>query len=196
MIDLVHDVAEAYRELVFANSYPGDVVNIEAYVKHNQIETELSDALLLMAFMLLDAEVTFCIIDDADKEIANLIKRMTYSKEASCEKADFIFIRNTATTGEKQQALKNAKVGTLVDPHLSATIICEVDGLMKGNHYQLSGPGIDNVKQVQIQGFEEWHQIRAEKNKEFPIGIEIYLIDSAEQLMALPRTTMVTQGGK
>lgn len=196
MIDLVHDVAEAYRELVLANSYPGDVVNLEEYVKHNQIETELSRTLLLLAFMLLDAEVTFCVIDDADKEITHLIKRMTYSKEEAMEKADFIFIRRTASIKEKQEAFKTVKVGTLIDPHLSATIICEVEALSEGDSYRLLGPGIDGVKQVQIQGFEDWNLIRAEKNKEFPLGIEIYLVDAKEQLMALPRTTTVTQGGK
>jgi len=195
MIDLIHDVAEGYRKLVFATSYPGEIVSIRDNIANNTIKTSLNSELLLFAWMLLDAEVTFNVVGDSDAEITNLIQRLTYSKASNLDEADFIFIMKKASQSEKEVAVEKAKLGSLVDPHLSATIICEVSSVTTGEPKLLRGPGIESDKTIYMDAFDHWENLRGQKNKEFPLGIEMYFVDLQSFVLALPRTTQIVKGG-
>lgn len=191
MIDLVHDIANSYRLLIHANSYPGNVYSIQEFISNNSIDVPFFEPTLLFVYMLLDAEVTFAVVGDKDKEATHLISRLTFAKEIDIESADFIFILSTASETETEQAVKYAKIGTLIDPHNAATIICEVDSVTSGNEEILYGPGISGEKRVSLNMFKEWKKLRYKKNIEYPLGIEMYLIDKFGDILALPRTTQV-----
>lgn len=191
MIDLVHDVANVYRQLIKATGYPGDIVSIDAYSKNNLMEVPFSNHTLLFAYLLLDSEVTFHIVGDQTSHAVNKIMRLTYAKEATIESADYIFILLSASDEDITQCLESAKVGTLIDPHTSATLIIEVNSVTHGNAYTLHGPGINREKNLQINFLDTWHTIRAKKNEEYPLGIDLYFIDLKGDLLALPRTTQV-----
>lgn len=195
MIDLIHDVAEGYRKVVFASSYPGDIQSISDHVVNNTISPSLSSHMILFVYMLLDAEVTYCVMGDDKGEVTSLIGHLTYSKCVRVDEADFIFVLKEASIEDKISAIENSKVGTLVDPHLSATIVFEVSSVRQGLAYTLSGPGIEHSKEIYVDVFEGWEVIRNKKNKEFPLGIELYFTDKQGDILVLPRTTHVIQGG-
>ncbi|MBN2221970.1 MAG: phosphonate C-P lyase system protein PhnH [Vallitaleaceae bacterium] len=196
MIDRIHDVAKAYRKLVHACSYPGEKVSLTEYSKKNELHFGLSDALVLFAYMLLDAEVNFSVVGEGSNEITHQLMNLTYSKRADYYEADFILITKDAQETEVEDALSKVKVGSLVDPHLSATVIYEIDSLDEGIPYEIKGPGIKDCHTIHLQTSVEWNRIRKEKNKEFPLGIDLYFIDKKNQLLALPRTIQVIQGGE
>ncbi len=191
MIDIVHDIAGSYRELVEANSYPGNVVSLKKYIKNNTLDIPFQAATLLFVYMLLDSEVTFCVVGKEAEQASEFISKLTYAKRASLEEADYIFVLSTALDIEKIQAIKSSKAGTLVDPHNSATIICEAESVLSGETMTIVGPGIENEAQISMDFAAGWQKERVEKNLEFPMGIEMYFIDEKSKLLALPRTTIV-----
>lgn len=191
MIDLIHDVGEAYRQLVNANSYPGNVYNVAPYVEKSIDMPDMLATTQLMCLMLLDAEVSFAVVGESSKDVVAFMTKFTYAKQTTVNKADFIFILKTASIQQKQEAVKQAQIGTLIDPHESATIICEVDSVTKGDGYCFSGPGIKDETRVNVSIFDQWNTILSEKNIEFPLGIELYLVDENDDIMALTRTTQV-----
>ena len=58
-------------------------------------------------------------------------------------------------------------------------------------HLTLEGPGIANTENVEIAGSEYWMDARAEANKEYPLGVDMILIDRQSNIMCLPRTTII-----
>lgn len=190
MINLVHDIVRSYRNLIDANSYPGDVYSFTEFIKNNSINVPFYKETLLFVYMLLDAEVTFAVIGDENNKACDLISQLTYAKTVDIEAADFIFILSKAEDDEKEKAIRNAKIGTLIDPHLSATIICEVKSVKDGKSETIYGPGIKGEKQIRIS-YENWNKVRYQKNLEYPLGIEMYFVDEDGDILALPRTTQV-----
>lgn len=194
MIDLVHDIGGSYRELVNANSYPGEVRSIAKYENKMTLELPFYKGIASFIYMLLDAEVTYAVVGNEEEGAASeLISRLTYGKAVEVHQADFIFILSSASQMAKQSAFEQAKVGTLIDPHLSATLICEVDCVNKGRAYDLNGPGIYEINTIYLDFFEGWSKIRQVKNKEFPLGIDMIFIDEDSNLLALPRTTQLKE---
>ena len=55
----------------------------------------------------------------------------------------------------------------------------------------LTGPGIkkENYMQVKIKG--DWLGEREKKNIEYPLGIDMILLDEESNVMCLPRTTQI-----
>ncbi len=191
MIDLVHDVGEGYRQLVNANSYPGRVYDVSRQAD-KAIETNLFyKATQLLIFMLLDSEVSFAVVGEKSKEAAALISKYTFSKETELDQADFIFILNPASEDAYERAIVNAKAGTLIDPHHAATLIVETASVSAGLPYRLRGPGIPGEKDINMAAYFSWEALRAKKNAEYPLGIEMYFVDTQSNIMALPRTTIV-----
>ena len=95
---------------------------------------------------------------------------------------------------EKQlikDVFNEAKRGTLTNPQQSATILIETDYLSNGNQLTLEGPGIELTENVEIAGSEFWMTERARAVEEYPLGIDIILIDQNSNIMCLPRTTNI-----
>jgi alpha-D-ribose 1-methylphosphonate 5-triphosphate synthase subunit PhnH len=191
MINIVHDVVGSYRQLIEANSYPGKINSFSQYIKKNTIITPFYHTTLLFVYMLLDSEVSFCVVGEKSEQSSKLISKLTYAKQTSVELADFIFILSSADDEQINDTIIKAKIGDLIDPHKSATLICEVESVTKGAGYTISGPGIKNEERMNIDFCKDWAQLRQEKNKEFPLGIEMYFVDENSDILALPRTTQM-----
>jgi alpha-D-ribose 1-methylphosphonate 5-triphosphate synthase subunit PhnH len=191
MLDMVHDIQTAYRKLIDSMSKPGTISDLaEEAGKLEQLEGYLP-ATYIAARMLLDTEVTFKVVSKREKEMALALSQSTYAKEVELEEADFIFILSDAEPSDFIGALQTAKIGELQDPHSSATIIIETAGLSGGTKLLLSGPGIQTTDKAEIQVTWEWIAIRAERNIEFPLGLDLIFTDSSHRMLALPRTTQV-----
>ncbi|MZQ85714.1 phosphonate C-P lyase system protein PhnH [Paenibacillus sp. 5J-6] len=191
MLDMVHDIQTAYRKLIDSMSKPGTISDLsEEAGKLEQLEGYLP-ATYIAARMLLDTEVTFKVVSKREKEMALALSQSTYAKEVELEEADFIFILSDAEPSDFIGALQSAKIGELQDPHSSATIIIETAGLSGGTMLLLSGPGIQTTAKAEIQVTYDWIDIRAERNIEFPLGLDLIFTDSSHRMLALPRTTQV-----
>jgi alpha-D-ribose 1-methylphosphonate 5-triphosphate synthase subunit PhnH len=196
-LDIVHDVQQAYRRLVTATSFPGRIVDIGAEAAKVDLDSDLPRPFLLLAIMLLDAEVGSFIASERADRHARLLSQLTYSRTAPAEGAAFLFLAQGAWAAAPA-AIDRASVGTLVDPHRGATIVLEVRDLGSppvgsGNTHSLvlTGPGIETATTILVDGPDGWVEARARKNAEFPLGIDFILVTAEGRMASLPRTTQL-----
>ncbi|MFD9625146.1 phosphonate C-P lyase system protein PhnH [Peribacillus muralis] len=194
-LDVVHDIQTVYRKLVTVTSRPGISVVLEREAKTLDIQMECLSSTILLARTVLDPEVTFKVISKAEEAVSRMINQLTYSKPVDLSEADFIFILQDASDEQMKEALNMAKVGNLLNPHESAMIILEVPDVTKGVSMILSGPGIQKESFISLPNVSAWLGARNEKNKEFPLGIDMYFVDQQDRLIALPRTTQIKGNG-
>lgn len=189
-LDLVHDIQGVYRKVLNAMANPGVIENIDGKDKVD-IDIESYNSTFLVMIMLLDGEVTFNIVSKKKIEISKLISQITYAKARELEEADYVFILEDATDEKLAEVYEKTKLGDLVNPNKSATIIAEVNCIEYGDDIELRGPGIKECNKISVNINKNWIDTRAEKNKEYPLGIDAIYIDKSGNLIGLPRTTQV-----
>ena len=122
------------------------------------------------------------------------IQQLTYAKKASIVQADYIFLTQEVSAAKVCEVIAEAKKGTLLNPHASATLFIEVADLGASNNAErmfIKGPGIKGEKTISAFGANNWLQAREIKNAEFPLGIDMFFLDTAGNILALPRTTRI-----
>lgn len=190
-LDYVHDIQGAYREVLTCMSRPGRIGSIEPYSRKVDLELHFSKALFMMMAMLLDGEVTFAIVSPRAEEASRLTNQLTYGKCTGFAEADYIFVLADADPKLIEQAFQQAKVGDLIDPHKSATMILEAQELSDQPELNLTGPGIETKSSVGVSMKASWLLEREKKNREYPLGIDMIFIDGQAHVMCLPRTTQI-----
>ena len=146
--DAVFDSQKVYRLVLEAMSNPGRVVRLNEYT------------ILSVAMTLLDNEVSFCVC--GNPALSEEIATLTLAKREALETADFIFVCNP---DELKNAIERAKCGTLADPHKSATVIIQGNGLEK-----------DAIA------------LRDAQNYEYPQGIDLIFITDGGELSGICRS--------
>lgn len=194
-LDIVHDLQSVYRKMVDSMSRPGLISDLRKEAALVEAETikGCSASLLLVALTLFDQEVSFKVFSPQADSVSKTINQLTYAKPAETKKADYLLILKDAEKGSLEEAIINAQPGTLKNPHTSATIIVEVDSVTSGEALLLKGPGIHTTELISLDINENWLESRQEKNKEYPLGIDLIFIDQNHQLISLPRTTQITR---
>ena len=190
-IDIVHDTQEVFRTILHCMSRPGTIKSIVEVSEQEEQREFCPNSIFLSAMTLLNAEVRFHVIGENAASIEALFSAYTLSKATDLYKADYIFIMQDAQQQFVHDVFTEAKKGTLVDPQQSATVIIETESLTNEHHLVLEGPGIANKENVEITASEYWMVARAEANKEYPLGVDMVLIDRKSNVMCLPRTTII-----
>ncbi|MDQ1000550.1 alpha-D-ribose 1-methylphosphonate 5-triphosphate synthase subunit PhnH [Neobacillus niacini] len=194
-LDIVHDLQSVYRKLVDSTSRPGLISDLrkEAALVEEEDKNSCSASVLLVAQTLFDQEVSFKVFSPQADSVSKTINQLTYAKPTEAKKADFLLILQDAEKGCFEEAINHAKVGTLKNPHKSAFLIVEAKSVTSGEALLLKGPGIHTTELIHMDVNETWVESRQEKNKEYPLGIDLIFIDQHHQLIALPRTTQITR---
>lgn len=163
-----------FRHLMQAMAYPGSIHKLH----HDSQQTKPHRAILAM---LLDAETSLC---DLDEQLPKQDWLMLQAHPEDVSRADYILC-----DGARPTAL-SPRLGELSSPELSATLLLTVDNLQHGdNSVRLHGPGIKDPITIQPRGLHlQWWQQRARWSTDFPLGIDMILVDK-DSLMCLPRTT-------
>lgn len=187
--DMVFDVQKAFRKLVNAFSYPGDIVSLKDEVQYMEHDWSCYPATRVLMHMLLDTDTSFALASD-DPKLPIQFTNMTYCPCVAYDEAAYIFVSGTHDIA-LHEIITKAQEGTLKDPHLGATIIIECEELTQKEQYCLKGPGIKERKAIGIKMKEEWLLSRNEKNKEFPLGIDMIFVDRYHHVMAIPRTSRI-----
>ncbi|MFJ7933967.1 phosphonate C-P lyase system protein PhnH [Sporosarcina sp. NPDC096371] len=191
VIDVVHDTQEVFRTILHCMSRPGTIKNIgEIGEQHGQQEA-CRDSTFLSAMTLLDAEVSFHVVGENTAPIEAYLSAHTLAKVAELQVADYLFIMNNASALDISEAFHQSKKGTLTNPQQSATIIIETEKLSNEPGLALQGPGIETSETVHITASQVWMGERAKANQEYPLGVDMIVIDQQSNLMCLPRTTMI-----
>ena len=108
------------------------------------------------------------------------------------EKAAYVLMTKSVNTA-LPSVIEQVGGGTLEDPQLGATLSVECDALKGDGELVMKGPGIENSARCQIEIQADWIEARTEKNAEFPLGVDLIFVDSAGQILCLPRTTQINK---
>ncbi|MGL4762821.1 MAG: phosphonate C-P lyase system protein PhnH [Sarcina sp.] len=185
-IELVHFMQESYRRILDSMSRPAKVNKLDEI--KSPIDFNFGSFIIMRVF--LDTETKFHIVCDNKDLNSEKIAMITKASEGSIENSDFIFV-GIDKQKELPFIIENARKGTLVDPHLGATIICEVDEILLGKRFSVSGPGVNGDEIVSLPISEFWKSEREEAISDYPRGIDLIFVDKSGQIIAVPRTTKV-----
>lgn len=191
----VHDIQSAYRKVVNSISRPGLISDLSEEASKVDFIPESYPSTWILARMLLDTEATFKIYSERETRISQMFNQLTYANSVETEQADFIFVLHDAAHGNICEALLKAKTGDLINPHASAMVIVEAGEISNESGLRWTGPGIQEESFVRIPSASQWVQTRAEKNAEYPLGIDMMFINQIHQLLCLPRTTQILNQG-
>ena len=191
IIDAVHDTQAIFRTILYCMSRPGTIESI-ADIGHQSESQELCyDSTLLSAMTLLDAEVSFHVVGENAPLIEAFLSAYTLSTVAELHEADYLFVTKCTNREVIHDVFNQAKKGTLTNPQQSATIIMETEKLSNDPQLTLRGPGIATTENVQIVASELWIGKREGANQEYPLGVDMIIIDPQNNMMCLPRTTTI-----
>lgn len=187
-LDPVHDLQRAFRKLVTAYSFPGRLADLSAEAEGLEPPAGWPALMPVLAWMLLDAETSFhC----ADPVLGDRLAMVSFSARRPLGEADFAFCAGSGP--DFGLALERAKAGSLADPHLSATVVASADFSEAQPLYKLTGPGIETSALCRIGLAPGWLGLREGRNREFPLGLDLILVDAGHRLLALPRSVRVEE---
>ncbi len=186
---IFHSTQQAFRKVLEALSFPGKINLVDECP--NDMSPLISQT-ALVCLTLLDSEVTFH-VDEENSLITKTIHAYTGCHMTDASSADFMILPLSSSNEAILNKLNQAKIGDLVRPHKSATIILEVESLMSGYKFELKGPGIKETNQLNCTISPSIIKKRNEMNAEYPLGIDMILIDRHGNVVGLPRTTRMTE---
>jgi len=192
-LDLVHDIQNAYRKTLDSMSRPGLINNFRNLVDKIELEIGCFDSTFVLVLMLFDTEVKFKVCSQREAEMAKLINQLTYAKATEVESADYILVLKDALPEDVEEAFKRAYPGNLLDPHQAATIVLEADSVSNDRVLTLTGPGIEKESYIKVKTTASWVDLRADKNSEYPLGIDLIITDPEDNILCLPRTTQISK---
>ena len=192
-LDLVHDVQTAYRKVLDCVSKPGTINSLQPESEKLELPLACYKATLLLMLMFLDTEVSFHVLGHHHEKTARYISQLTYAKVAPLSDADFVFVLRERNPHDFTRAVSASRLGDLINPHRSATVVVEVETITPSKELALTGPGIQDENHVAIVTDTDFVPLRADKNVEYPLGIEMCFIDDSHNLLILPRTTTITR---
>ncbi|MDR3540554.1 MAG: phosphonate C-P lyase system protein PhnH [Desulfosporosinus sp.] len=192
-LDLVHDIQNAYRKTLDSMSRPGLINNFRNLVDKLEMEIGCLDSTFILVQMLFDTEVKFNVCSKREAIMAKLINQLTYAKATEVESADYILVLKDALPEDVAKVFKRAYPGNLLDPHQAATIVLEADSVSNDWELTLTGPGIEKESHIKVKTTSDWVDLRADKNSEYPLGIDLIITDPQNNILCLPRTTQISK---
>jgi alpha-D-ribose 1-methylphosphonate 5-triphosphate synthase subunit PhnH len=188
--DEVFDAQRHFRVLLDAMARPGEIAVLDG-VDINP-PGSLHPAGALIGLALFDRDVEFH-VDGSRREAEEYLALNTAARPGDAAQADFLFLEGN----RPGPALEAARVGDPRYPEEGATAIIQVEkisslSLPGGWKMALSGPGVDGETTVFIAGLDPAVlEELAEKNAEFPTGVDAMLTAPDGTLLCLPRTTRI-----
>ena len=187
-LETVHFMQESYRNILNSMSRPSKVTTLDEI--SSPLNFNFGSFIIMRVF--LDTETKFHIVCENIDMNSEKIEMLTKASEGIVEESDFIFI-----SLEKQSILpliiNESRKGTLIDPHLGATIVCEVEEVFLGKRFRVSGAGINGEEVVSLPISEFWVNERANAISDYPRGIDLIFVDKSGRILSIPRTTKISK---
>ena len=182
--DPVLDAQASFRAILAAMSRPGRIQRIEAHINP---PAPLSSAAAAALLSLADADTPLWL--DAGEELGDWLRFHCGAPiTAEIGTARFVLACGPAPS------LASLDAGTDEDPQLGATMILQVAGLMAGDGWRLTGPGIQHEHRLRVLGAPaDFLAAWARNNAIFPRGVDV-LLCAGDSIAALPRGVMIAEG--
>lgn len=191
--DVVRATQHIYRRLVDAMSHPGQLWQLIPH-PHTSIEQNPNPTWIASVLLtLVDHEMTLHVVQSADStDLRNIMTRRTRATEVPISEADFVAAEIASFDAETSTGMKR---GTFDYPDDGATLVLQVESLTAsgGPSIALTGPG---VKGELIRPLGDlttgFIAARNEVTHDYPLGIDVIVVDRRGLVMALPRTTSIS----
>lgn len=180
---------KTFRALMDAMARPGSIQIIDGI---KTAPEALGPTMSAVALSLVDHETTIHLDrrlgDDADVR-AFLAFHTSAPRTSECANADFALVSD----GLAMPDLAAFKAGTNAYPDRSTTLLIGISGFHSGRRYILSGPGIDGIATVSLDGARADLAEQLSANRQlFPCGVDV-IFCAAGEIMALPRSTRISE---
>ena len=202
--------ATTFRCLLDSMARPGKINQLEyphfleeppsLYVQTRATDTSVNLYALSAMLTLLDREVTFAVAADGHwlshtSPIVQWLLLRSGSTLTPPESTLFAFFCQGRSNGLITQLSR----GTQLEPESSATTFYCVGQLTDRPEenldwltLELTGPGIERMHRVSVTGLDRSEiQLINLTHQGYPLGIDVYLIDSLGRCIGLPRTTSI-----
>lgn len=190
--DTVFDAQQHFRLLLDSMSRPGKIN------KFPEIDifppTGLSQAAALTGFALLNTDTNFFIAGSNQTDIAEYLLVNTGAKHAELPLAEYIFIPE----GYYDSNLGETQMGTATYPEDSATLIVSVghisyEAFENSTSLTLKGPGVNGETVAFVSEINtELLDFVLERNGEYPLGSDLIITDSSNNILCVPRSNKFT----
>ncbi|MBV6624682.1 MAG: phosphonate C-P lyase system protein PhnH [Rivularia sp. (in: Bacteria)] len=173
---------QIFRQLLSCTSLPGTIADLSMYLGE-------STALIGVLATFLDNTVT---LHDVNELVSDSNRRFLNSSNATLSEARFI----VADAAIPPTPDFSPNLGTLDSPEFGATVILKGQQVGSGElSLNLTGAGIPSqggkLWRLFLKGFhQDWFVRRQELVSNFPLGIDLILVD-AVRVAVIPRTTNV-----
>jgi alpha-D-ribose 1-methylphosphonate 5-triphosphate synthase subunit PhnH len=182
--DPVLDAQSSFRAILEAMSRPGRIQRIEACITPPApLCTAAAAALLSLA----DADTPLWL--DAGEVVAEWLRfHCGAPMTDDIGTARFVMACGTAPS------LAALDIGTDEDPQLGTTLILQVAGLIAGDGWRLTGPGIQHEHRLRVLGAPaDFTAAWARNHTLFPRGVDV-LLCAGDSIAALPRSVTIAEG--
>jgi alpha-D-ribose 1-methylphosphonate 5-triphosphate synthase subunit PhnH len=134
-------------------------------------------------------------LDERMSESSDVLKWLKFHTGAPVIQDSSIASFALIADGAALPAFERFALGSNEYPDRSTTVILQVESLDAGRAFELRGPGIDGVAtlRVAIRPDDLFERLRINEAL-FPRGIDVVLV-ADEAIVAIPRTTRVTNKG-
>ena len=182
--DPVLDAQASFRAILEAMSRPGRIQKIDARITPPAPLCSAAGAALLS---LADADTPLWLdVGDTVAEWLRFHSGAPITPDIGA--ARFVVVCGAAPS------LDSLDIGTDEDPQLGATLILQVAGLVAGDGWRLTGPGIQHEHRLRVLGAPaDFVAAWARNQALFPRGIDV-LLCAGDSIAALPRSVMITEG--
>jgi alpha-D-ribose 1-methylphosphonate 5-triphosphate synthase subunit PhnH len=191
--DAVHDVQGAFRTLLKAFTFPGRLFDLTGPATRlaSLVQTSTTPpALLAAAATLIDSETSYWV--SGDPRVVQFLVEWSSKVSVAPEEAAFLLLSEYSDAA-LSACLGLASTGTLVDPHLGATVLVGLTNLAEGDPFTLTGPGLEHPLTINLPTGKTWPEVRNQRVVEFPLGLDLAFFDQSGRVLALPRTTKISR---
>lgn len=183
-----------FRSALQALSHPGRLIDIAHCA---QVPEPAHSAAALFLLAMLDTDCTLWLSPALAKSKARLWLHFHTGcqvvKDAS--HAQFLWVAQ----GDVMPALASLAQGSEEYPDQSATCVIEVAAMSTTRknslNWSLQGPGIESQNRINVAGLDaDFVRQWTENHERFPRGVDVF-ISAPNQLVGLPRTTLISIEG-
>jgi alpha-D-ribose 1-methylphosphonate 5-triphosphate synthase subunit PhnH len=189
--DLARDTQATFQVLLAALAGPGTVVKLPVAARGGPVNPWLAAVLIT----LLDAELSLAVEPfDGSVELERFVRERTRAAVAPAREADFV----VAPAARCEPGLcRRLRRGSAEWPDESASLILLVESLDQtragGPELLFGGPGVAPGRALRLGELSPaLPAARADACADYPRGIDLYLLDRAGRLVALPRATTIS----
>ena len=210
--------AITFRHLLDSLARPGKINQLEYphfvgeppyyHLTSKAIDVPVNRYALGAMLTLLDREVTFVVATDGEwlaytDSIVQWLALRSGATITNPASAMFALFCQDGSNGLVTQLNR----GTLLEPESSTTAFYCVERLAEGadGHkenadwltLELMGPGIESMRKVSVMGLDRSEiKLMNIARRDYPLGIDVYLIDGLGRCIGLSRTTRIQMIGK